>query len=237
MFCLGVVINFGFGAIGLINNWRNSTVWIIWWGFVNPLLLCIYALWGLVRDYGVTAASIITAIFMVLIGFGMGIFILISGNLIAGIAVIGVMGYVAYFLAIGLYYINNNNSLPRIFFLITAILMVLTALAVMIVGFILPEFDDFLGFSITYMVLTFLLLGYSAYLLLNDISTRIEAPNFYSPYGLPIYKYRGDLGSCQSNRLPLVLYVIGLFVLYIYCILVEIFVNPSNLGVSLSCIF
>lgn len=33
------------------------------------------------------------------------------------------------------------------------------------------------------------------------------------------------------------LFVLGLFVMFLYCELVEIFVSPSNVGVSLSCIF
>jgi peptidoglycan biosynthesis protein MviN/MurJ (putative lipid II flippase) len=126
--------------------------------------VCIYALWGLVRDYGVTAASITIATLTVLIGFGMGVFIIINVDLIGGLAVIGGAAYTAYFLATGLYYLKNNHSLPKIFLIIAAVLMILTAVAVMIASFILPEFDNFLGFSITYLVLNFLLLGYSAYL-------------------------------------------------------------------------
>lgn len=169
MFCLGIVLNFAFGAIGLANGWRNEIVWIIWWGFANPLLLCFYALWGLIRDYGITALSLITSVLTVLIGIGMGVFVLVIYNLTAGLAVIGVSLYFAYFLAIGLYYIKNNYSMPRIVLIVTAALIVLTAIAVMIASFVLPDFDDFLGFSITYLVINLLLLGYAGERLLQDI--------------------------------------------------------------------
>lgn len=237
MFCVGIVLNFAFGGIGLINGWRTEIVWIIWWGFVNPLLLCFYALWGLIRDYGITLLSLVTSVITVVIGIGMGVFVLVAYDLAGGLAVIGGSLYFAYFLGIGLYYLKNNYSLPRIVLIITAALIILTAVAVMIAAFVIPNFDDFLGFSITYLVLNFMLLGFASYRLLDDIWTRVESPNFFSPYGVPIYKYRGELDSCQSNRLPAVLFVLGQLLLLLYCQLVQIFISPSNVGVSLSCIF
>lgn len=169
MFCLGIVLNFAFGAIGLANGWRNEIVWIIWWGFINPLLLCFYALWGLIRDYGITLFSLVTSVVTVLIGIGMGVFVLVGYSLAGGLAVIGGSLYFAYFLAIGLFYIKNNYSMPRIVLIITAALILLTAVGVMIAAFVLPDFDDFLGFSITYLVLNMMLLGFASYRLLEDI--------------------------------------------------------------------
>lgn len=236
MFTLGLVLNYAFGAVGLAKGWRSEIVWIIWWGFGNILLLCFYALWGLIRDYGATLASLIVAIVTVLVGIAMGVFILVLVNLAAGIAVIGISAYIAYFIGLGLYYLKNNNSLPRLFIWITAALIVATALAVMIASFVLDDFDNFAGFSITYLVLTFLLLGYSIWLLYTDIMSSVEAPNFYSPYCLPIYKYSSEIESCRTNTLPSILYAVALYILLFYCFLVEIFVNPAHVGISLSCL-
>lgn len=236
MFVLGILLNYAFGAVGLANGWRSEIVWVIWWGFGNILILCFYALWGMIRDYGATLASLIISIVSVLVGIAMGIFILVLVDTAAGIAVIGVSLYAGYFLGLGLYYLKNNNSLPRYFIWITGGLIVGTAVAVMIAGFVLDSFDNFLGFSITYLVLSFLLLGYSIWILYSDISSRIEAPNFYSPYLRPVYKYSSEIESCRTNPLPFNLFAVSLLIILLYCFLVEIFVNPAHVGISLTCL-
>lgn len=72
---------------------------------------------------------------------------------------------------------------------VTILIIVCTCFAVMIYGFIDKEFDDFIGFSITYLVINFLIVVFGAYGLSLDFINRFDRPNFYSAYGSPIFKY------------------------------------------------
>jgi hypothetical protein len=153
----------------------------------------VYVLWGCLRDYGASLMSIICAVITVSIGYAMGIYILLIIQVVPGIAVIGVFLYVTYFLVLYIIYLKMNKSLPNFIAPLTVLLVFLTAFSVMIASFIITEFDDFVGFTITYLVLIFILGVYAIYLILNDLNTEVESPNFYSPYGIPSYKYKSKI--------------------------------------------
>jgi hypothetical protein len=55
---------------------------------------------------------------------------------------------------------------------ITLAIIIVTTFAVMIYGFVSPSFDNFYGFTITYLVINFLILVYGAYLIVLDQNDR-----------------------------------------------------------------
>lgn len=138
---------------------------------MNALIILIYTVRGFLRDYGFGVGSIVATVIFVLFGVGMGIYVLLQISLIPGIIIIGVFFYAGYMLAIYLIYLYLNKTFPNYLVYITMGVFFVTAISVMIVSYILGSFDDFLGFSITYLIINIIVLGYGGYLLYSDIST------------------------------------------------------------------
>ena len=65
----------------------------------------------------------------------------------------------------------------------------------MIYAFIDNSFNNFYGFSITYLVINLLIVLYGSFLLFSDFMDRFDHPNFYSAYGSPVYKYDSQIHS------------------------------------------
>lgn len=196
LFALGIVLNYAFGIISYAVDWNKSPAYTVLWSVVNPLLVFTYAAVSMLRDKGIIVPTIIICVVSMLFSFGPGIILLAWFSSIAvGIALLGAGFYYTYFLATVIIYKKMNNSVPFALYVITVILIILTCFAVMIYGFIDPEFDDFYGFTVTYLVINLLGLLYGVYRVASDILSRADKPNFYSPYGMPIFKYEFNLKS------------------------------------------
>lgn len=87
------------------------------------------------------------------------------------------------------------------------------------------------------MVITFLIVVYGAYALFMDFVDRFDRPNFYSPYGTPIFKYDQAVSSAKSNFGPFGFWLGGWLLFYGYTMLMEIFINDTNLGIAAGSIF
>ena len=127
--------------------------------------------------------------------------------------------------------------MPRIIYLITIIIIILTCFAIMIYAFVVETFDNFVGFSVTYLVINLLILLYACSLLLSDIMNRFDRPNFYSAYGTPVYKYDNSLKSVTENMKALQFWLLAWFMFYAYTLLMQIFISDANLGVSAQQLF
>lgn len=127
--------------------------------------------------------------------------------------------------------------MPFVLYIVTFVIIVGTCFAIMIYGFVVDNFDNFFGFSITYLVINLMILGYGIYRIVLDYLDRYERPNFYSAYGSPIYKYDINIKSVRENMKPMRAWVIGWFVFFVYTLLMMIFFVESNYGVSAAQIF
>lgn len=119
----------------------------------------------------------------------------------------------------------------------TFIIIVATCFAIMIYAFVVETFDNFYGFSVTYLVINLLILLYGTSSLMKDYLNRFDRPNFYSAYGSPIYKYNPEIKSVVENLKPMRAWLGGWFMFFVYTILLMIFLIDSNVGVSASQIF
>lgn len=237
LFVLGLVINYGFGIVSYVVDWNKSPAYTVLWTVVNPLLVLIYAAVSLLRDKGLVVPTIVFCVLSMLLSFGPGIILLAwFGSIPVGVALIGVAFYYSYFLATVIIYKKMNNSVPFAIYPITIIMIVLTCFAVMVYAFVSADFDDFYGFSVTYLVINLLILFYAGYRVVSDILSRADKPNFYSPYGLPIYKYDFNIKSVVQNDLPMKLWLLSWFIFYVYTVLMQIFIVDTNYGVSASMI-
>lgn len=195
-------------------------MWTIWWAVINLFLLSVYAALALLRDKGLNLVTYIVSAVSVLLLIIAGILIIVLFNSIAiGIAMIGIAVYYGYIIGLYLIYLSRNKSLPQFLHYITLLVVVCSCFAVMIYGFIADDFDDFFGFSITYLVINLLIIVYGAYALLMDYTNRYDRPNFYSPYGTPVFKYDQTTNSVKTNIVPLAFWLGGLLMFYGYTLL------------------
>ena len=237
-FALGIILNYVFGIISYTVEWNRSNLWTIWWAVINLFLLSLYASLALLRDKGLSLVTYIACIISVLLLMGAGILIIVLfGSFGWGLGVIGVALYYGYIIGLYIIYLLRNKSLPQFLHYITIIIVVLTCFAVMIYSFCVDEFNDFYGFTITYLVINFLIILYGAYALIMDYIDRYERPNFFSPYGTPVFKYDSNVRSAKANFVPLGFWLGGWLMFYGYTLLMEIFLSNTNYGISAGSIF
>lgn len=237
MFTSGLILNYGFGILSYVLSWNNSSAYTLFWCIINLFLVITYAAFSLIRDKGLTFPSIITAVFSMVLSFGTGVILLVWFNsLVVGIALIGAAFFYTYFTSVYLVYRKMNNSVPFVIYPITLFIIIGSCIVVMIYSFVSPDFDDFYGFSITYLVINLLGLIYAIYRIGSDIMTRNEKPNFYSPYGSPIYKYNSSINSAVENIRPIQLWLGFWFMFYSYTIMMQIFMKDTMYGTSTSMI-
>lgn len=174
----------------------------------------------------------------ILLSFGVGVILIAWFDLIGvGIALLGAAFFYTYFLVVYLIYLKMNKSVPFVIYPVTMVLVIGACFAVMIYGFVDKNFDDFYGFTVTYLVINVLLLIYASYRILSDIRTRFDQPNFYSAYGSPIYKYNPNIKSAALNMRPMYLWLAAWFMFYIYTTLMAIFIRDPNYSVAAAQIF
>lgn len=150
----------------------------------------------MLRDKGLIIPTIITCVVSILLSFGTGIILLAVFSLITeGLGLLGAAFYYSYAVILYLVYLKMNKSIPWILYPITLGIIIVTCFAVMIYSFVVDTFDNFYGFSVTYLVINLLILLYACFLLYNDMMSRFDRPNFYSAYGSPVYKYDNSLQS------------------------------------------
>ncbi len=85
---------------------------------------------------------------------------------------IGISIYYGYIVGLYLVYLVRNKSFPEFLHYITVTIVVGTCSGIMIYGFIVDSFNDFYGFSITYLVIDFLLVVYGGFRLMRDFTDR-----------------------------------------------------------------
>ena len=130
-----------------------------------------------------------------------------------------------------------NKSVPFVIYPITLVLVVGGCFAIMIYGFVDDKFDDFYGFSTTFLVINLMVLVYATFRVVSDIRDRFDKPNFYSAYGSPVYKYDPHLKTAVENMRPLQLWLVAWFMFYVYTLLMSIFIYNASYAVSASQIF
>eukprot|EP00919_Chromeraceae_sp_WS-2016_P035526 GHVR01084295.1.p1 GENE.GHVR01084295.1~~GHVR01084295.1.p1 ORF type:complete len:253 (+),score=-7.80 GHVR01084295.1:1977-2735(+) len=196
LFILGILLNYGFGIVSFLFDWNKSVTYTVWWVIVNVFILSAYTVFSLLRDKGAALIALVCSIISFLMFIGIGIALIVGYNLIAeGIAVIAVAIYYGYAIALYFIYLWKNKSIPWFLYPISIILVIITCFAVMIYAFVVESFNDFYGFSLTYLVINFLLLLYSIYLLYVNMRNRFDRPNFFSPYGNPVFKFDPSINS------------------------------------------
>lgn len=88
---------------------------------------------------------------------------------------------------LGMYqvYVNNNHSVPAKFINISAIILAAVCFIALILSLAIDGFNDFLGFSITYLILNLLVFVYGYRQIQMDLLNRDEEPLFASPWIFP----------------------------------------------------
>lgn len=97
----------------------------------------------------------------IVFALGLSGFLMWSRGFGAGGGVLGFWALLYYSLVVFYIYNSNNKSMPRSWFIATVAIIALICLSALVFSLIFDSFSDFLGFSIFYLTLNFILLAYS----------------------------------------------------------------------------
>lgn len=97
------------------------------------------------------------------IAFSLGLsgFLMWGRGFGAGGGILGFFALLYYGLLVYYIYVKNNKSMPKSWFIATVAIIFLICFLALLLSLILDSFADFLGFSIFYLTLNFILLVYS----------------------------------------------------------------------------
>lgn len=97
----------------------------------------------------------------IIIAFGMGGYIIYFAGIGPGVAVCAFWFFFYYANILFYFYNKNNSSLPRKWVIATAVIIIGVCLVSLIAALILDTFNDFFGFSISYLVFNAIIFIYS----------------------------------------------------------------------------
>lgn len=100
--------------------------------------------------------------------------------------VIGVLMYIAFQVII---YIKNGHYMPRIWFIVNLVIVTAAIIASFIASGFVGELSNFIGFSISTWLLSFLLIVFGVGRTFYDIRNMRTRPIFFSPWVFPIYVF------------------------------------------------
>jgi len=115
-------------------------------------------------------------------------------------------------------------------------IIVLICLISLIAAAVSDNFNDFLGFSITWLTINIILIVYGYILIQKDINNKRNEPLFFSPWIFPIYKYSLKNDLLIENSYPTMVFLAGCLMFLIWSVTVSIWVYPVVVGICLTCL-
>jgi len=241
---LGVLGNYGYGLAATVEQFAfveedaSAIATAIYWFFFLPMLICtIITVYDLKqKKYKRTALSTILGGTVFIHILGLGIFFALISIWAAAIVSWGVFIFMLGAVFVYYLYVKNNRSFSKRLVLIGCWGGFGLIVSVFIVSLCMDSFNDFVGFSLSYLVL---LICYSVYAIKNFVSDILNAstnPVFYSPWIFPIYKYDPTINNLKNNNVQGYVSLSALLFLWLWSIAVVIWVRPVSLGISLGCL-
>lgn len=167
---------------------------------------------------------------------GLGIFFAIIDIWAAAIVSWGVLVFILGAAGVYYRYLKNNRSFSRKSVVIGFWAGFGLIISIFIVSLCMDSFNDFVGFSLSYLAL---LICYSIYAIKNFISDIMNSstnPVFYSPWIFPIYKYDPAVNNLKNNNSQGYVSLSALGFFWLWSIAVVIWVRPISLGISIGCL-
>jgi hypothetical protein len=240
--CLGFIIHYLYGIYAFFIKDQGdlhihyNILFLIFYWFCIPLVICLGS--ALYKTYKlrwhINSFVIFMIILSVFICIGLGISIIYMVSVSAALALFIVALLILYFVWVAKIYVNHNYYLPRRYRIVNTVLLILACLVAMVVSWFVQDFDQFVGFSITYGLIFLAILFYGGSKMLRDLKRSEEAPIFFSPWIFPIYKYDPEADDIISRNLPsLCIFFVGFGAIF-WSILLSVWVSPMHLGISIS---
>lgn len=235
---MGTIINFGWGYYlfakllkddgdqSKLTSSYHSAYYLLYFSFILPWIISFYCFikrwkdmkWSFAGTKSVTLFGLVSVGF----AFGMGGFIIYFAGVAAGVAVFGLWFFVYYGLAVFYFYKKNNSSISRKWALATISLVISVCLVALIAAVSIDSFNDFLGFSISYLILNFFFFLYAYTKIHKDILESKQQPMFASPWIFPLYKYDSKIGIVKTHNDPFSLFLASCMMFLIWTIALTI---------------
>lgn len=179
-------------------------------------------------SFSMTSTISVPVFFVIslLIAGGMSGFVFYFAGVGSGAGVAGFWCLFYYSIILFVFYKRNNSTVTRFWQILSIAIIAGICLSAIIAALALDSFNDFLGFSLTYLVLNVLLFVYSFSTIHVDFASRREEPLFASPWIFPIYKYDSKVGVVRTHNRPFSLFLAACLLLLLWTIALTIWLSP-----------
>lgn len=154
----------------------------------------------------------------------------------AGIVTLVIDALILYAAGMSYLYAVNNYYFSFWFKASNITIIILACCAAMIVSWKVPNFEPFIGFTISYALIAGGALVYFFIRLVSLINHRLTEPTFFSPYVFPVFRYVISSNTCISYNYNIVGLFVTLVAALFWSILFSIYLQPMNVGISVGAI-
>mmetsp|Transcript_963 Transcript_963/g.880 ORF Transcript_963/g.880 Transcript_963/m.880 type:complete len:303 (-) Transcript_963:2447-3355(-) len=202
---LGGIATYLYGALVMVDQYDgiDGEVGAILYGtlyiFFLPIVVMGYAIYkDVITDRKLSKLGLALAIVIVLHLIGFGLFLILTDFVAAGCGVYAVMVIAVLIALVYRTYVKNNHSFPRWILYAFYITLGIILLMIFIIAIIVDDFNEFTGFSISFLLIA-LILGVNVLRrLVIDFKEMSKKPVFYSPWIFPIYRYDPEIGTIRK---------------------------------------
>lgn len=179
-------------------------------------------------------------IVMTIITFGLivvfTVFLWVRKGWTAGIITLGIDALILYGAVMSYFYAANDYHFSCFFKISNVGIIILAMCAVMLASWIVPSFEPFIGFTITFALIIGIGAVYFFIQLISMCHDDLLSPIFFSPYVFPAYQY----SAIRDTSVHASFNVLGLYFCLLcgifWSIMLSIYLQPMYYGVSVSAI-
>ena len=220
------------------NKGNEGHYFLIWYGefipFMVILISCLYKWYdkkGYLDQFVLITMplALLTGILLIISCF---IFLgPISGSvfsgLIAGIIYIGAVIYIYY---------KKGGYLPLGWAISNAVLLLLLAASVFVIALFVNNFNTFVGWSISYGIISSLIFLYGFTTLARDLWYAEDEPLYFSPWIFPVFKYNSKKNDIILRNEPVAYVLLSLLLGLGWSFQCTVWIKSVAIGISVSCL-
>jgi len=155
---------------------------------------------------------------------------------VSGTVIAIIVAAIVYIVIVIYIYNRNGNYLPKKWLIANGIILSLIAITTFIVSLAVDGFSVFIGWSISYGIITGMIFLYGMSDLFRDLMSAEEEPVYFSPWVFPVFKYIPKKNDIQLRNTPAALVLLSLSLALGWSFQCTTWITPISVGVSVCCL-
>lgn len=188
------------------------------------------------NDWRMDRFVIITLVCTILSGIACLVCCFIFLSAAAGGVISGIVGAIIYFCVIIRVYKKNDHFLPKWWRYANMSILFCAAICALVVGIFYDGFNSFLGWSISYGIVSAVICMDGLIEMYSDIMNADNEPIYFSPWIFPVFKYYSKRNDIGLRNKPAAKVLFALFLAYLWSFQCAAWISPFYYGISVSCL-